>query len=33
MGSWDEPTGSKMVARTESGDPGVPEPPDSNGEP
>ena len=33
MGSWDEPTGSKMVGRTESGDPGVPEPPDSSGEP
>ena len=29
----DEPTGSKMVAKTESGGPGVPEPPDLNGEP
>jgi integrase len=29
----DESSGSKMVAKTESGDPGVPEPPDLVGEP
>jgi integrase len=29
----DESSGSKMVAKAESGDPGVPEPPDLNGEP
>ena len=29
----DEPTGSEVVAKTEPGGPGVPEPPDLNGEP